>query len=559
MTVGASGALTILPLGGCGEVGLNCTLLVQDGQSVLIDCGAFLGVEDAPGVNKAVPGFEPVFRDGRKLAAVVLTHGHEDHVGALAPLLAELDVPVFGTPLTCDLARSRLERDALVPAEARAQARRLIEVAPGSGFEVGPFAFETFRVTHSVPDSVAVGVGTAAGRILHTGDYRLDPDPWDGQTTDLDGIGRFARQGLDLLMADSTNAEVPGRGRTERTVARELRRQVASAGKGRVVVTLMASHFHRMAAIAEAARAAGRKLCLLGRTLERNWGIGVRRGLLPSDPHLLVVPDRLSTLPRSQTLILATGSQGEWNGGLAKIASGQDGLLRPQAGDRVIFSARVIPGNELAVRKLVNQLARFDVEIVTPDHAPVHASGHARQQEQRELIEACQPRWFVPVYGERAMLEAHARTAREAGIPSDRIRVVENGQGLQLKDGRLELGAREEVSRRPLDGEGRVMDWGDVRDRNRLARCGLLVCSIALDRSGRLAADPALTVRGVRMPSDLERELVDAVKRALDDPHLISRALVAEAARRALRECWPSRRGPEIEVGVVALGLHLSA
>lgn len=552
-----SGELTILPLGGCGEVGLNCTLFLQDGQGILLDCGSFLGIDNAPGVNKAVPGFEPLFKPGRKLAGVVLTHGHEDHIGALGPLLAELDVPVFGTPLTCDLARSRLERDELVPTEARKQVSRLVEVDPGSRFEVGPFSIELFKVTHSIPQSVAVGIRTDSARVLHTGDFRLDQAPFDGRPTDLDGIRRFCEPGLDLLMSDSTNAEVPGRGRSEKEVAEELRRQVLSGGGGRIMVTLMASHFHRMAALADAARAAGRKICLVGRTLERNWAFGVKRGILPSDPHLLVVPERLERVPRKEVLILATGSQGEWNGGLSKIAAGQDGLLRPRSGEKVIFSARTIPGNEMAVRKIVNQLARLGVEVVTPDHAPVHASGHARQEEQKELIEACRPAWFMPVYGERAMLEAHARTARASGVPDERVVVIENGQAVHLHSGALSFGGREEVSRRPLDGEGRVMDWGDVRERNRLARCGLIVCSIVLDRAGRLAAPASITARGVSLPSPLEAQLVEAVREALDDPHLISRQMIAGRARRALKESWPARRFPEIEVMVVALDRHL--
>ncbi|MEL6185698.1 MAG: ribonuclease J, partial [Myxococcota bacterium] len=221
-----SEALTILPLGGCGEVGLNATLFVYDGQAILLDCGAFLGLQDAPGVNKVVPGFEPLFRDGRKLRGVVLTHGHEDHIGALPALLAERESPVFGTPFTCDLARSRLLRDEIVPREARAQAERVTDVPVGGSFEVGPFRVEFIRVTHSVPESVAVLLESPAGRVLHTGDFRLDPDPWDGRQTDLARIQALGRDGLDVLMSDSTNAEVPGVGRSERTVARELERQI---------------------------------------------------------------------------------------------------------------------------------------------------------------------------------------------------------------------------------------------------------------------------------------------------------------------------------------------
>lgn len=539
--------LTILPLGGCGEVGLNATLLVHEKQALLLDCGAFLGLDGAPGVNKVVPGFEPLFHDDRRLCGVVLTHGHEDHIGALPALLAERDAPVFGTPFTCALAASRLERDAIVPAEARAQRARLTEVPLGGRFRVGPFEIELYRVTHSVPQSAAVRIITPDGVLVHTGDFRLDPDPWDGRPTDLEGLSQGP---VDVLMSDSTNAEVPGWGRSEKSVAQALEAEVRAC-RGRAVVTLMGSHVHRMAALAEVARRTDRKLCLLGRTLERNWNLGIEHGLLPADPHLLVVPERLAQRPRHGVLMLASGSQGEWNGGLHRIALGQDALLRLLPEDKVIFSARVIPGNEFAVRKLINQLARQGVSTVGPDQAPVHASGHARQDEQRALLERLKPEWFVPVYGERAMLEAHACTARET-MPQTRVIVVENGQGLRLERGQLRLGDRETVSRRPLDGEGRVMDWGDVRERNRLSRGGLIACSVALDGAGRLKGPPVLTARGLRLDPKVEVDAKGAVARALADPHLIADDRREAVIRKALSPYFP-RRGPRIEVLIVKI------
>lgn len=544
--------LTILPLGGAGEVGLNATLFEYDRQAILLDCGALLGVENAPSVNKVVPGFEPLFRLERRLTAVVLTHGHEDHIGALPALLSEVDAPVFGTPVTCALARSRLVRDEIVPSEARAQARRLTEIPPGGRFEVGPFSFEFIRVTHSVPESVAVHISTPVGNIIHTGDYRLDPAPFDGRTTDMDRFRALGELGVDVLMADSTNAEVPGWGRSEAEVAEALESQVRRA-PGRVVVTMMGSHLHRMAAVAKVARATGRRLCVVGRTLERNWEMGVKHGILPKDPDLIVLPERLSGLARDSLIVLATGSQGEWNGALTRIAKGQDALLRLLPGETVIFSARTIPGNEQPVRRLLNQLARKGVEVVSPDDAPVHASGHARQDEQRALIEAVRPRWFIPAYGERAMLEAHARTAASSGMAEDKILVVEDGESIFLsEDGQLRRGPYEEVSRRPLDGEGRVLDWGDVRDRNRIGREGLVACSVALDRMGRLVTEPVLTGRGVTLSPALAASLRESIEVALDDPHLISKEAICGAVRQAILQAMPGR-GPQVEVHLVAL------
>ncbi|MBX2810701.1 MAG: ribonuclease J [Myxococcales bacterium] len=550
-----SDSLTILPLGGCGEVGLNATLFIFGGQCILLDCGAFLGAENAPGVNKVVPGFEPVFSEGRRLLAVVLTHGHEDHIGALPALLSERDVAVFGTPLTCDLIRSRLERDESVDSNGRGHQDRLMEVSAGETFEVGPFRIEFVRVTHSVPHSVAVVVDTPAGRVVHTGDYRLDPEPWDGNPTDLARFKVLGGEGIDVLMADSTNAEIPGRGRSEKTVARELERQVSET-RGRVAVTMMASHIHRMAALAHIAERTQRKLCLVGRTVERNWKLGVARGLLPNDPHLLVSSDRLNQIPRQTALVLATGSQGEWNGGVSKIAAGQDGILRMYPGDKIIFSARTIPGNELPVRRMLNQLARQGIETVGPDQAPVHASGHARQEEQRQFIETVRPKWFVPVYGERAMLEAHARTARAAGTEQERIMVIENGDTLILQGGSLRRGPKEPVSRRPLDGDGKVMDWGDIRDRGRLSRAGLLACSVVVDRSGRMVTEPVITARGIALSDDEHVDLVGDISRALDDPHLVSKELIANAVKHTILRNYP-RRGPQVEVLLVALDRYL--
>ncbi len=546
-------ALTILPLGGCGEVGLNATLFVYEGSAILLDCGAFLGAENPPGVNKVVPGFEPLFRFDRRLLGVVLTHGHEDHIGALPALLAERDVPVFASPFTADLVKSRLERDGPVAAEARAQMDRITEVPLGGRFTLGPFRIELVRVTHSVPDSAAVVIDTPAGRIVHTGDFRLDPDPLDGRPSDLARFAALGLDGVDVLMSDSTNSEVPGRGRSEREVATELERQVRRA-QGRVVVTLMGSHVHRMAALAEVARRTDKKLCVLGRTLERNWALAVARGLLPSDPHLMLAPERLTEARRDRVIVIASGSQGEFGSGLARIAAAQEQALRMQRDETVILSARTIPGNELSVRRILNQLARQGVRVVGPDEAPVHASGHARAEEQADLIRLVRPRWFVPVYGERLMMETHARTAEAAGVDPRRIRVIENGQTLEMFLGHLERGSTEEVSRRPLDDQGKVMDWGDVRDRSRIGRSGLLACSVAIDRTGRLAAEPVLTARGFRLDDGQRVELAAAVRQALDDPYLISRDLIEDAAKSALLgRLGAPRHAPQVEVLLVAL------
>lgn len=520
MTITASGpTLEVLPLGGCGEIGLNATLFCVGQDALLIDCGALLAVDKSPGVEKAVPGFEPLYQAGRRLLGVVLTHGHEDHLGGLPALLAELDVPVFGTPLTLAFARSRLEdRGQRVATEARAQAKgRLIEVPLGGRAQVGPFGLELIRVTHSIPDAAAVFLETPAGRVLHSGDFKLDPSPRDGLVTDVDRLRALGDQGVELCLSDSTNAERKGSTRSEAVVAATLAQLVAET-EGRVVVSQVGSHLHRLAAVAEAALRSGRRLCLVGRAVEESWLLGVAAGLLPPDPTLLVVPERVPSHPRSQVLIVASGAQGEPLGGLSRVAGGEDMALRCLPGDRVILSARTIPGNERAVRRIINLFAKQGVELVQDNLHPVHCSGHAHQDEQRTLLELVRPRCFVPVHGERSMLEAHAKTAALAGVPTERVLVIEDGESVRLNAGSISRGPNEEVSRRPIDASGRVLDWGDVRERTRISRAGLVVCSLALTPAGRLMMDPAVTVRGFRDRGGLAQRLAEKAAAIIAGP-----------------------------------------
>lgn len=510
MIEAAGSPVQVLPLGGCGEVGLNATLLVCGDRAILVDCGALLGVHDAPGVEKAVPGFEPLYAQGRRLEAVVLTHGHEDHIGALPALLADLDVPVFGTPTTLDFVRSRLERDG-APQEARAQRGRLVEVPTGGKLEAGPFAVEMVRVSHSIPDSVALSIDTPAGRVLHSGDFRLDPTPAYGPPTDTERLRALGDEGVALLLADSTNSERPGHGTSESEVASTIRR-LAVQTTGRVVVTLFASHLHRIRAAVDAAIAAGRRVAVVGRTLERSFAFGVARGILPSDPALLVRPERVGAQPRDQLLVIASGSQGEWQGGLHRIAKGEDAGLRCLPGDRVVISARTIPGREPVVRKLVNLLLRQGVEVVTDRMMPVHCSGHASAGEQAEMLRLIRPRHFVPIHGDRGMLEGHARIAREVGVAPEAITVIEDGQSVMLDGRSVARGPDEEVSRRALDGGGRILDWGDVRERNRIGRSGLVACSVVLDRSDRLVGRPTVTLRGLRASQPALARITHAVQ-----------------------------------------------
>ncbi|MEL7367386.1 MAG: ribonuclease J [Myxococcota bacterium] len=541
----------ILPLGGCGEVGLNAMLLLDGDDGLLIDCGALLGLHNAPGAEKAVPGFEPLFESGRRIHGVVLTHGHEDHVGALPALLAEKSLPIVGTPLTLSLARSRMERpNAPVVAEARIAARtRMIETPFGATVQLGPFSVEFIRVTHSLPESAALSIRTRAGHIVHSGDFKLDPTPFDGPTTDTERLSALGDEGVDLLLSDSTNAERPGHGPSESAVAETLEQMVASSS-GRVVVTLVSSHIHRIRAAVQAALRSGRRVAIVGRALEDAWKLGVQSGYLPFDPGMIVRADRIRRLPRREVLVLATGAQGEWQGGLHRIAFGSESALWCEAGDRVIVSARVIPGNEVAARRVQNQLLRRGADVVNDRMALVHCSGHAHAGEQAQMLRLVRPRYFVPVHGERAMLQAHARTAEAAGLSADRVIIIENGESVVLRGGEVVRGPKEVVSQRAVDTTGRLLEWDDVRARNRIGRRGLAVVSVVLDQSERPLAEPVVSFKGVSASAVVSTAVSVAVKQAIESARgPVDETMIHRAARAALK----ARKGlaPTIECHIL--------
>lgn len=551
-------SLKIVPLGGCGEIGLNATLFIDGEDALLVDCGILLGVPNAPGVERAVPGFEALRVPNRRLHGVVITHGHEDHIGALPALLADFDLPVFGSPLATTLVRSRLEgtRGGNFPIarEAKKQARRVQAVPIGGRIEVGPFKVELIRVTHSLPESAALCIEAPSGRVLHSGDFKLDKDPHDGRLTDTDRLRALGEAGVDLLLADSTNSEVPGPNRCEREVGLEIDRLIGETNS-RVVVAVLASHLHRVEAIMKAARKHGRRIALVGRALHELVKIGIEAGHLDIDESMIVSEERVPFIPRRELVVLTTGSQGETTAGLSRFASGRDDHLKPEPDDRVIISARTIPGNETAVRRVVNAFARRGITVITDRMCPVHCSGHASAMEQAELLRMVRPKNFAPVHGERAMLEAHAKTAVREGVDPARTFVIENGESLVLEGGVVQRGEREEVSRRAIDGEGRALDWGDVKDRIRLAKNGLVVCSFAVDRTGQLLDRPMLTARGMTLTAGLSGALQDAVAAAVADEVSFRGADREARAKSAIRNVLRNEGLSVAEVSVHVLRL----
>ncbi len=489
------GVCRIVPLGGLGEVGKNMTVYEAEEAVVVVDAGLAFPRDEHLGVDLVLPDFSYLRERQQLVRAVVLTHGHEDHVGALPYLLREVRVPlVLGTRLTLALVKSKLDEHGLL------RAAELRELMPGDEpLELGPFRVELVRMAHSIPDAAAVVLETPGGRVVHTGDYKLDHTPVDGQRTDVGRLAELGSLGVDLLLGDSTNAERPGFTESERVVG-EAFRQIFPRRSGRILVSSFASNVHRMQQAADVALDCGRKVALVGRSMRKNANIARSLGYMDVPDDAILRPHELAGLPRAQQLILCTGSQGEPMSALTRIAYNDHPAVRVERGDTVIISAKPIPGNELRVHDAINRLAKMGAEVLHEDNAPVHVSGHGRAEELRTLIGLLRPRAVMPVHGEFRMLAAHAQLAREGGVPEERILLAENGTVVELRDGVPRIAGEVEAGATFVDGLG-VGDVHDValRDRRRLAEDGVLIVVAtvaAQDGAGTLTAAPELIARG---------------------------------------------------------------
>ncbi|MDE3190951.1 MAG: ribonuclease J, partial [Acidobacteriota bacterium] len=410
------GTCRIIPLGGLGEVGKNMTAYEADGSIVVVDAGLAFPRDEHLGVDLVLPDFSYLIERGEMVRGVVLTHGHEDHVGSLPYLMREVRVPVVvATRLTLGLVKSKLDEHGL------AREAELREVAPGDGpFELGPFRIQLVRMAHSIPDAAAVVLETPGGRIVHTGDYKLDHTPVDGQRTDVGMLAEIGNRGVDLLLGDSTNAERPGVTQSERVVG-EAFRQIFPSRRGKILVSSFASNVHRMQQAVDVGLDCGRKVAFVGRSMRKNANIARNLGYMNVPDEAILRPHELAELPAHEQLILCTGSQGEPMSAMTRIAYNDHPAVSVAAGDTVIISAKPIPGNELRVHDAINRLARSGAEVLHEDNAPVHVSGHGRAEELRTIIGLLRPRAVMPVHGEFRMLAAHAQLAREGGVPEDRI------------------------------------------------------------------------------------------------------------------------------------------
>jgi ribonuclease J len=514
----------IVPLGGLGEVGKNMTVYEFAGEAVVVDAGLAFPRDEHLGVDLVLPDFD--YLRGVDVRAIVLTHGHEDHVGALPYVLREVRVgQVLATRLTLGLVKSKLDEHGLM------NAADLREIdAAGPPIEVGPFRLEFVRMAHSIPDNVGVVFETPAGRILQTSDYKLDHTPVDGMRTDVGRLAELGNRGVDLLLGDSTNAERPGFTPSERIVG-EAFRQIIPLRRGRVLVSSFASNVHRVQQAIDVAVQTGRKVAIVGRSMRKNVNIARNLGYMNVPEGVLVRPQELEEVPPGEQLIVCTGSQGEPMSALTRIAYNDHPAVRVESGDTVIISAKPVPGNELRVHDAINRLSRNGAEVLHQEIAPVHVSGHACEEEIRTLIGLVRPKAVMPVHGEFRMLSAHARLARDAGVPANAIVLAENGAVVELSQDGVRQTDRVDAGVTFVDGLS-VGDLSDValRDRRRLSEDGLLII-VATVNGDVTSAQPELIARGFPESEPVlaeTREEAARVLRELLDDDVVEMKLLQE-------------------------------
>jgi ribonuclease J len=500
------GRLRVIPLGGLDGIGKNMTVFEHGDDIVLVDAGIMFPDDDHPGVDLILPDFSYVTKRKDKVRGIVITHGHEDHTGALPYLLKELGphVPILGTRLTLGLIRGKLDEHKLKKAKLR-------EVKAGGHISLGSFSFDFFAVNHSIPDGVGVFIRTAAGSVLHTGDFKLDQTPIDGRLTDYGMISKFSKTGIDLLMSDSTNAESRGVTMSEAEVGHQLR-EVIGGAEQRVIVASFSSHIHRIQQVCDAAVGAGRKVVVTGRSMVTNTKIARELGYLEIADEWIVDAFDASGIPSEKVVVLCTGSQGEPLSALARMANGDHRTVQVEKGDTVIISATPVPGNEKAVSRVINRLTKAGALVLHKGSMMVHVSGHAASEELKLMLNLAQPTFFMPIHGETRHLAAHARLAHDVGMYEEDVFVMENGDCLEISDKGARLTEKVEHGVVYVDGLS-VGDVGQVvlRDRQLLAQDGIATIIIAIDgQTGRPIGEPELVMRGVVVGGDSDPLVLEA-------------------------------------------------
>ncbi len=510
------GTLRVTPLGGLRDVGRNMTVFEYDGKLLIVDCGVLFPEDHQPGVDLILPAFDSIRDRLDDIVAIVLTHGHEDHIGAVPYLLRERgNIPLVGSKLTLAFVDSKLR-------EHRLKNAPTWEVEEGDIEELGPFECEFVAVNHSIPDALAVAIRTPAGMVLHTGDFKMDQLPLDGRITDLRAFARLGEEGVDLFLTDSTNAEVPGFTTTERSITPALEAAFAQSSQ-RIIVASFASHVHRVQQIIDTAVKYGRKVAFVGRSMVRNMTIAQDLGYLTVPPGVVVDLKQVGTLQPSKVVLMSTGSQGEPMAALSRMANNDHHVITLREGDTVVLASSLIPGNENAIYRVINGLVRAGANVVHKGNALVHVSGHASAGELLYCYNIVRPRNVLPVHGELRHLHANAALARTTGVPDERVLVVEDGYVVDLKDGVAQVTGRVECGYVFVDGAS-VGDLteSELKDRRTLGEEGFISVIVVVDSASRkIVTGPEITARGLAEAESvfeqIRPQLKDALVAALDE------------------------------------------
>ena len=509
--VAEKGKLHIIPLGGLGEIGKNMTAYEYNGEIIVIDSGLAFPEDEMFGVDLVIPDIAYLLEHREQVRGIFLTHGHEDHIGGLPYILRQLQVPIFATKLTFGLIRGKLDEHGLVPHENSR------EIRPGDTVRQGPFYVEAFRVNHSIPDAVGFAVHTPIGTIVHTGDFKLDQTPVDGEVADFHRLAELGQKGVLALLSDSTNSERPGYTGSERSVGRVLEEVIGNA-KQRVLVASFASNVHRIQQVMDAAHKLGRKVAVVGRSMENVVRISLELGYLKVGEGTLIDVDDINRFPANQIVIMTTGSQGEPMAALSRMATSEHKKVEILPGDTVIIAASPVPGNEKSVSRTINNLYRRGAEVVFSTNMGVHVSGHASQEEIKLMINLTQPRFFVPVHGEYRHLMQNSRLAESLGVPKSNILIGENGVVFEFTEGTAALVGKVNSGMVLVDGLG-VGDVGNIvlRDRKLLAEDGVIVVVVAIDRDSQmLISGPDIVSRGFVYVRESDQLIEDAKQKIRD-------------------------------------------
>ncbi|MFI5303367.1 MAG: ribonuclease J [Nitrospiria bacterium] len=482
--------LSIIPLGGLGEVGMNMMVYRYDEDIIVVDAGLMFPDQEMLGIDVVIPDFAYLKENAEKIRGIVITHGHEDHIGALPYLLSELSAPVYATPLTIGLINAKLKEWNLPKTET-------FPIKPRESIHLGSFKVEFIRVTHSIVDGVALGISTPVGKIVHTGDFKIDQTPVDGERTDIQKLGEYGDTGTLALLSDSTNAERPGYTLSEKVVGKAFD-EIFSMKKSRIIVATFSSNIHRIQQAIDAAKLSGRKIFLSGKSMTKNTQIAAELGYLKLPPDLILKFEQVNSLPDDQVVILTTGSQGEPLSSLFRMAIDEHKQVKIKEGDTVLLSSRVIPGNEKAISRIINHLFRRGAEVIYERVSEIHVSGHASQEELKMMINLVRPKFFIPIHGEYRQLLHHSRIAAELDIKKENIVLIENGDIIQLYEDRLEKAGKVHAGRVFIDGKG-VGDVADfvLRDRKHIGQDGIIVLIIGIDKvTGEIVSGPEIISKG---------------------------------------------------------------